>query len=116
MGLMFFQQFVGINALIYYSPTLFQTTGLDHSMQLIMSGVLNITQLVGVSIWTGSGEDHYYCGEVGRMDQRGIPAVLHLEQMDHVFKDVRGEEELAKKKTFEEAIVAKGMLLLTLER
>ncbi|KAF2237453.1 putative MFS monosaccharide transporter [Viridothelium virens] len=52
--LMFFQQFVGINALIYYSPTLFQTMGLDHSMQLIMSGVLNVAQLVGVStsIWT----------------------------------------------------------------
>ncbi|KAM4062701.1 major facilitator superfamily protein [Hirsutella rhossiliensis] len=53
-GLMFFQQFVGINALIYYSPTLFGTMGLDHNMQLIMSGVLNITQLFGVvsSLWT----------------------------------------------------------------
>jgi sugar porter (SP) family MFS transporter len=58
MGLMFFQQFVGINALIYYSPTLFKTMGQDHSMQLILSGVLNITQLVGVStsIWT---MDHF---------------------------------------------------------
>ncbi|KAK3071221.1 hypothetical protein LTR53_009034 [Teratosphaeriaceae sp. CCFEE 6253] len=54
VGIMFFQQFVGINALIYYSPTLFGTMGLNHSMQLIMSGVLNIMQLVGVStsIWT----------------------------------------------------------------
>ncbi|OLN90320.1 putative glucose transporter rco-3-like protein 4 [Colletotrichum chlorophyti] len=53
-GLMFFQQFVGINALIYYSPTLFATMGLDHNMQLIMSGVLNCVQLVGVipSLWT----------------------------------------------------------------
>ncbi|RDW57516.1 hypothetical protein BP6252_13776 [Coleophoma cylindrospora] len=53
-GLMFFQQFVGINALIYYSPTLFQTMGLDYEMQLIMSGVLNITQMIGVlsSLWT----------------------------------------------------------------
>ncbi|KAK5113503.1 hypothetical protein LTR62_003372 [Meristemomyces frigidus] len=54
VGIMFFQQFVGINALIYYSPTLFATMGLNHSMQLIMSGVLNITQLLGVttSVWT----------------------------------------------------------------
>ncbi|KAI9835851.1 MAG: hypothetical protein M1819_001749 [Sarea resinae] len=49
VGLMFFQQFVGINALIYYSPTLFQTMGLSYSMQLVMSGVLNVTQLIGVS-------------------------------------------------------------------
>ena len=54
MGLMFFQQFVGINALIYYSPTLFETMGQDYDMQLILSGILNVTQLVGVatSIWT----------------------------------------------------------------
>ncbi|CDM36219.1 hypothetical protein DTO006G1_4923 [Penicillium roqueforti] len=54
VGLGFFQQFIGINALIYYSPTLFATMGLDTSMQLIMSGVLNVVQLVGVttSIWT----------------------------------------------------------------
>lgn len=53
-GIMFFQQFVGINALIYYSPTLFGRLGQDHSMQLILSGVLNIAQLVGVttSIYT----------------------------------------------------------------
>lgn len=37
-----------------YSPTLFKTMGLDYNMQLIMSGVVNICQLVGVtsSIWT----------------------------------------------------------------
>lgn len=54
VGLMFFQQFVGINALIYYSPTLFEKMGLNYRMQLIMSGVLNVTQLVGVStsLWT----------------------------------------------------------------
>lgn len=44
--------------MIYYSPTLFETMGQDHSMQLILSGVLNITQLVGVSssLWT---MDHF---------------------------------------------------------
>lgn len=54
MGIMFFQQFVGINALIYYAPTLFETMGQDYSMQLVLAGVLNVAQLVGVasSIWT----------------------------------------------------------------
>ncbi|PQE20802.1 MFS monosaccharide transporter protein [Rutstroemia sp. NJR-2017a BBW] len=47
--IMFFQQFIGINALIYYSPTLFAGMGLELEMQLIMSGILNICQLVGVS-------------------------------------------------------------------
>lgn len=50
----FFQQFVGVNALIYYSPTLFETMGFDLDIQLIMSGVLNTLQLFGVvgTIWT----------------------------------------------------------------
>ena len=54
IGIMFFQQFVGINALIYYSPFLFSTMGLNYSMTLIMSGVLNVTQLIGVttSLWS----------------------------------------------------------------
>ncbi|EAA58073.1 hypothetical protein AN6098.2 [Aspergillus nidulans FGSC A4] len=49
----FFQQFSGINALIYYSPT-FETMGFDLSIQLIMSGVLNSLQLVGCTstVWT----------------------------------------------------------------
>jgi sugar porter (SP) family MFS transporter len=54
VGIMFFQQYSGINALIYYSPSLFATLGQGYEMRLILSGVLNVTQLVGVatSLWT----------------------------------------------------------------
>ncbi|KAI4602228.1 hypothetical protein KJ359_009466 [Pestalotiopsis sp. 9143b] len=58
IGLMFFQQFVGINALIYYSPTLFETMGLDTQMQLDMSGVLNICQVIAC-LWSLWGMDRF---------------------------------------------------------
>ncbi|KAJ5741360.1 hypothetical protein N7533_010769 [Penicillium manginii] len=58
VGLMFFQQFVGINALIYYSPSLFESMGLDYEMQLIMSGIMNICQVVAC-IWSLWGIDRF---------------------------------------------------------
>jgi len=67
MGLMFFQQSVGINALIHYSPTLFQSLNLNHIMQLIISGLLNVTQLLEspqvFGRWTGLGECHSFSRE-----------------------------------------------------
>lgn len=60
VGLMFFQQFVGINGLIYYGPTLFESLGLSYDLQLSMSGVMNVMQLVGV---TGS---IFFMDHIGR--------------------------------------------------
>lgn len=46
----FFQQFSGINAFIYYAPTLFRSIGQSDNMSLILSGVFNILQLVAVAV------------------------------------------------------------------
>lgn len=49
-GVCFFQQFSGINAFIYYAPTLFQSIGQSPEMALTLSGVFNVLQLVAVAI------------------------------------------------------------------
>lgn len=49
-GVAFFQQFSGINAFIYYAPTLFQSLGQTSEMSLIFSGVFNILQMVAAVI------------------------------------------------------------------
>lgn len=50
VGVAFFQQFSGINAFIYYAPTLFQSIGQDAEMATILSGVFNCLQLVAVLV------------------------------------------------------------------
>lgn len=49
-----FQQWVGINALIYYAPTLLTTLHLPAHTRLLFSGFLNMAQLLGVTsaIWS----------------------------------------------------------------
>ncbi|KAI0419725.1 general substrate transporter [Xylaria grammica] len=48
LGVGFLQQFMGINAFIYYAPTLFKQLGQDKETSLVLSGVFNILQLVTV--------------------------------------------------------------------
>lgn len=50
VGVAVFQQFSGINAFIYYAPTLFESLGQDAEMALIMSGIFNILQWVAVIV------------------------------------------------------------------
>ncbi|KAL4877970.1 general substrate transporter [Aspergillus karnatakaensis] len=47
LAIPFFQQFSGINAFVYYAPTFFEALGQDRDTSLILSGMINIVQLVG---------------------------------------------------------------------
>ncbi|OQV05166.1 hypothetical protein CLAIMM_09950 [Cladophialophora immunda] len=58
IGIPFFQQFSGINAFVYYAPTFFAALGQSYEMTLILSGMVNICQLIA-----------------------GIPTFLFLDQM-----------------------------------
>lgn len=49
-GACFFQQFSGINAFIYYAPTLFRSIGQSDEMSLTLSGIFNVLQLVAGAI------------------------------------------------------------------
>ncbi|KAJ0370004.1 hypothetical protein COL154_001810 [Colletotrichum chrysophilum] len=49
-GVSFFQQFQGVNGFIYYAPTLFRNIGQSDDMSLILSGIFNALQIVGVFI------------------------------------------------------------------
>ncbi|KAL4898071.1 MFS monosaccharide transporter [Aspergillus ambiguus] len=47
LAIPFFQQFSGVNAFIYYAPTFFSSLGQSYDMSLILSGMINVCQLVG---------------------------------------------------------------------
>lgn len=49
VGVMFFQQWSGINALLYYGPSLMHSIGLEgDTVSLVMSGFINVMQLIAV--------------------------------------------------------------------
>ncbi|THC89489.1 hypothetical protein EYZ11_011073 [Aspergillus tanneri] len=47
LAIPFFQQFSGINAFVYYAPTFFEALGQSSDMSFILSGLVNVCQLIG---------------------------------------------------------------------
>ena len=47
-GICFFTQFSGINAFVYYAPTLFTSLGQNYHSSLILAGMINIGQFIGI--------------------------------------------------------------------
>jgi MFS family permease len=47
-GICFFTQFSGINAFVYYAPTLFSSLGQSSHNSIILAGMINIGQFIGV--------------------------------------------------------------------
>ena len=67
---MFFQQWTGVNAILYYAPTIFKDLGLTGSgVSLLATGVVGI---VSVLITLPDGDHTYYstqnvpCDDTGR--------------------------------------------------
>ncbi|KAL1407091.1 hypothetical protein Q8F55_006504 [Vanrija albida] len=54
------QQFMGITAILLYTPLLFSMLGMDYEMQLHLSGAINLTQLLAISL------PIFYLDKVGR--------------------------------------------------
>ncbi|KAF9884617.1 hypothetical protein FE257_001439 [Aspergillus nanangensis] len=47
LAITFFQQFSGVNAFVYYAPSFFRALGQSNETSLILSGMINLCQLVG---------------------------------------------------------------------
>ncbi|OJJ59171.1 hypothetical protein ASPSYDRAFT_150895 [Aspergillus sydowii CBS 593.65] len=58
LAIPFFQQFSGINSFVYYAPSFFEALGQERETSLILSGMINIIQMVG-----------------------GIPAMMYLDKI-----------------------------------
>ncbi|KAM5363690.1 hypothetical protein ACJZ2D_011888 [Fusarium nematophilum] len=96
-GVLFFQQFSGINAFIYYAPTLFQSLGQSEQM------ALDINFLIGVAVppmLSDIGFGTYvffacWCALAAVWAYFLVPETKGktLEQMDEVFGDNSGQEE-----------------------